>query len=67
MMTFLFNRAAASFAGQHADTRTLLALDSVIHNSALVRNTDRAPLLEAFGGRPVIGTLDDAAIISAEA
>jgi hypothetical protein len=32
-----------------------------------VRNKDKAPLLEAFGVRPVIGTLDDAAILSAEA
>lgn len=32
-----------------------------------MRNKDKAALLESFGVRPVIGTLDDAAILSAEA
>jgi hypothetical protein len=32
-----------------------------------VRNRDKASLLESVGVRPVIGSLDDAALLSAEA
>lgn len=32
-----------------------------------MRSKDKASLLESFGVRPVIGSLDDAAILSAEA
>lgn len=35
--------------------------------SALVRNKEKASLLKSFGVHPIIGTLDDAAILSAEA
>lgn len=35
--------------------------------SALVRKKEKASLLESFGVHPVSGTLDDAAILSAEA
>ena len=35
--------------------------------SALVRSKDKASLLASLGIQPVVGTLDDAAILSAEA
>ena len=35
--------------------------------AALVRNKEKGSLLASVGVRPVIGTLDDAAILSAEA
>ncbi|KAF8510863.1 hypothetical protein JB92DRAFT_3118626 [Gautieria morchelliformis] len=35
--------------------------------SALVRSREKASMLESLGVRPVIGSLDDAALLSAEA